>query len=487
MSRDVQSLPLGWVLGRIADTGRYINGFAFKPEHWFGHGRPIIRIQNLTDPTRDLNRTTFAAPKDVEVEPGEILVSWSATLDAYLWNGEPAFLNQHIFRVIPNEKLVTSKFLFYLLKEAIWEMTQSEHLHGSTMRHINRGPFMAFPVPIAPRNEQERIVAEIEKQFTRLDVAVAALKRVQANLKRYRAAVLKAACEGRLVPTEAELARREGRPYEPASELLNRIRVGPDSLSFEIQPGDFQEVAKGWTWTTLSRLVSDGPQNGLYLPKGKYGRGTPILRIDDFQSHFSRPSSDLRLVAANKEEVETYSLESGDMIVNRVNSPSHLGKALYVEERNLPALFESNMMRIRLVESVSTQYVVIYLTSVEGRSKLTSRAKWAVNQASINQEDVLLTAIPLPPAKEQNRIVSEVRRRLSVIEELEVQVEANARRADRLRQAILKRAFEGDLVPQDPNDEPAGLLLERIGREKNNAIKAATPKRRGRREAAHVA
>ena len=82
-----------------------------------------------------------------------------------------------------------------------------------------------IPFPVAPIAEQERIVAEIEKQFTRLDAAVAALKRVQANLKRYRTAVLKAACEGRLVPTEAELARREGRSYEHASVLLERILV----------------------------------------------------------------------------------------------------------------------------------------------------------------------------------------------------------------------------------------------------------------------
>ena len=181
----------------------------------------VFRIS--PDPTKEFNRTTFGAPEAVRVEPGEILVSWSATLDAFIWKGEPALLNQHIFRVIPEKGLVTPGFLFYLLKELIWEMTKSEHLHGSTMRHINRGPFMAFDVPIPPKKEQARIVDEIEKQFTRLDAAVAALKHIQANLKRYRASVLKTASEGRLVPTEAELARCEGRSYEPASELLKRV------------------------------------------------------------------------------------------------------------------------------------------------------------------------------------------------------------------------------------------------------------------------
>lgn len=225
MTRTNNNLPNGWALAKVSDTGRYINGFAFKPSDWGTEGLPIIRIQNLTDSKKPFNRTTFDLPEHLRVKPGEIVVSWSATLDAFIWKGEVAALNQHIFRVEPEEQLVRSRFLFYLLKEAIWEMTQTEHLHGSTMRHINRGPFLAHPVRIPPLPEQNRIVAEIEKQFTRLEAAVAALKRVQANLKRYRAAVLKAAVEGRLVPTEAELARAEGRSYEPASELLQRILV----------------------------------------------------------------------------------------------------------------------------------------------------------------------------------------------------------------------------------------------------------------------
>src|SRR5205823_4595992 len=139
------------------------------------------------------------------------------------WKRETAVLNQHIFRVVPECRLVHPIFLFYLLRWSIWKMKETEHLHGSTMKHINRGPFLAHAMKLPPRSEQSRIVAEIEKQFTRLDAAVAALKRVQANLKRYRAAVLKSACEGRLVPTEAELARRERRSYEPASALLERV------------------------------------------------------------------------------------------------------------------------------------------------------------------------------------------------------------------------------------------------------------------------
>ena len=204
-------LPKGWRWATVSETGRYINGVAFKPADWIGEGFPIIRIQNLTDPSKPLNRTRRKVDEIYCVEPGDLLVSWSATLDAFVWDREPALLNQHIFKVIPDGSVVTKRFLFYLLRFAISEMVKSEHLHGSTMKHINRGPFLAHRVPIPPLVDQRRIVEEIEKQFTRLEAGVTSLRRVQVALKRYRASVLKAASEGSLVPTEAELAQKEKR------------------------------------------------------------------------------------------------------------------------------------------------------------------------------------------------------------------------------------------------------------------------------------
>src|SRR5260370_20006442 len=107
----MSALPFGWCLATIADTGKYINGFAFKPKHWGESGRPIIRIQNLTDGERDINRTTFVPGDEFIVRPGDILVSWSATPDPFILNREEALLNQHIFRVIPETQLVGHRYL----------------------------------------------------------------------------------------------------------------------------------------------------------------------------------------------------------------------------------------------------------------------------------------------------------------------------------------------------------------------------------------
>ena len=102
----------------IGETGRYINGVAFKPADWGEKGIPIVRIQNLTDPNKPMNRTTRIVDSSYLIRPGDLLVSWSATLDAFIWDREPALLNQHIFKVIPNTELVSKKYLFFALRRS---------------------------------------------------------------------------------------------------------------------------------------------------------------------------------------------------------------------------------------------------------------------------------------------------------------------------------------------------------------------------------
>jgi type I restriction enzyme, S subunit len=362
--------------------------------------------------------------------------------------------------------------------------------------NLTHGRFKKLPVVLAPLPEQHRIVSAIESYFTRLDDAVATLERVQRNLKRYRASVLKAAVEGRLVPTEAELARAEGRDYEPAPVLLERILAerrrlweeaelakmtgkgkAPRDDSWKakyVEPvtsdtNDLPELPEGWSWASMGALTVWGPQNGLYVPKSNYGRGTPILRIDDYQADWSRSSGDLQRIDISPEDAQSYGLSGGDIVINRVNSPSHLGKALAVVDRHLPAVFESNLMRFRLSNAVVPSYIHGYLSSIVGKARLISNAKWAVNQASINQYDVATTAVPLPPEREQLRIVSEIERLLESAQQAAATTLTSEGRLVRGRQSILKWAFEGRLVDQDPTDEPASVLVERIRAERASA------------------
>ena len=145
-------------LGSVAE---FINGAAFKPEDWGDEGKRIIRIQNLTDSTKPFNRTTREVAEKLHVHPGDLLVSWSASLGVFEWKEpEIALLNQHIFRVVPNPDRVEKRYLRHGLEGALQEMQR--HLHGATMQHVNRGEFLATKLYLPPLAEQRRIAKVLD-------------------------------------------------------------------------------------------------------------------------------------------------------------------------------------------------------------------------------------------------------------------------------------------------------------------------------------
>ena len=172
-----------------------------------------------------------------------------------------------------------------------------------------------------------------------------------------------------------------------------------------------------------------------------YGDGVPILRIDDYQTAWIRPVQELRRVKATQEQISTWALCEDDLVVNRVNSMTHLGKCVRIPKSLAGTVFESNMMRMRLTAAASPKYVEHYLASRLGKKRLTGNAKWAVNQASINQKDVRATPIFVPDLAAQLALVTEIDRQLSIVREVEAEVDANLKRAQALRQATLAKAF----------------------------------------------
>ncbi|MDV6034670.1 MAG: restriction endonuclease subunit S [Phycisphaera sp. RhM] len=147
---------------KLGDIAEFINGAAFKPTDWEEEGKRIIRIQNLNDSSKPFNRTTRKVSDKLNVYPGDLLVSWSASLGVFTWNeSDVALLNQHIFRVIPNERLVDKQYLRYGLEEALAMM--QNHLHGATMKHVNRGEFLATRIPLPPLPEQKRIAEILDR------------------------------------------------------------------------------------------------------------------------------------------------------------------------------------------------------------------------------------------------------------------------------------------------------------------------------------
>ena len=379
------------------------------------------------------------------------------------------------------------------------------YVTGTTRPKLTQAALNGIPIPLPPLAEQRRIVAEIETQFTRLDASVAALRRAQANLTRYRASVLKDACEGRLVPTEAELAPSEGREYEPAAVLLERILAERRARweSQEKKRGKYKEpsapdtsalpeLPEGWVWATVAQMASlefnaitDGPF-GSNLKTSHYTNAGPrVIRLQNvgdgvFVNAYAHISQE-HYIALSR-----HSIESGDLVIAALGET--LPRACLIPSTVGPAIVKADCIRFKPADDVALATFLNFALNSEGTRNRTSKIVHGVGRPRLNQQEIKGIALPLPPLAEQRRIVAEVERRLSVVQQAEVTVEASLARAERLRQSILKQAFSGMLVPQDPDDEPASALLERIRAEREAQASASasgkgTPRRRGKRKA----
>lgn len=339
---------------------------------------------------------------------------------------------------------------------------------------------------IAPCAEQQRIVEAIESYFTRLDDAMATLERVERNLKRYRASVLKSAVEGRLVPTEAALAKQEGRTYEPASVLLERILTNRRHLWSESgQRGKYQEptppdtanlpgLPAGWCWATVDQLITESLANGRSVPTATHG--FPVLRLTALKDG-AIDLAERKIGMWTRDEAEPYLVKQGDFFVARGNGSIRLvGRGGLLRQSPDEVAYPDTLIRVRFSSAILHELLSQFWDSRWIRDQIEKKAKTTAGIYKVNQTDLGECVIPLMPRNEQHRILEEVERQTSVITADANGVALALSRAARLRQSILKWAFEGKLADQDPADEPASLLLERIKAERETAEPAEPAK-----------
>ena len=309
-------------------------------------------------------------------------------------------------------------------------------------RRVPTGYFSSIPLPpLLPSPEQLRIVEEIEKQFTRLDAAVGALRAAQAKLKRYRASVLNAAVTGKLVPTEAALARAEGRDYEHASVLLERIqreraeqerdkprrkRPAPAPVDASTLP----ELPEGWAWTRLSSIgeVRLGRQRS---PKRAIGPNMrPYLRAANVTWN-GLDLSDVKEMDFSAREVASYQLFENDILLSEASgSVDEVGKPAIWNGQIDGCCFQNTLIRLRLHAEI-VPYVYCHLLS-DARSGALGRAARGVGIHHLGAERTESWIVSLPPLAEQQRVVAELERRLSVVQQAEAGIETNLKRAERL-------------------------------------------------------
>jgi type I restriction enzyme S subunit len=355
--------------------------------------------------------------------------------------GQLSIVDNNVMGLIPIDGVVDPSYLFYWsLMLRLGDISQA-----TTVPSVRKSDVEQLSFPWVPLDQQKRIVAEIEKQFSRLDEAVANLKRVKANLKRYKAAVLKAAVEGRLVETEAERARREGRSFETGAQLLQRILEtrrsewqGKGKYKEPAAPdtADLPELPAGWEWASVDQLVGHLTDGDHQAPP-QTEQGIPFLVIGNVRSG-EIDFSDTRFVG------ETYykSLDPsrqprlGDLLYTLVGS---YGIPVRVTTEK-PFCIQRHMAILRPHQHSPMSYLTMAMESNNVFKQATAVATGTA-QMTVPLAGLRRIAIRLPPITEQERITAEVDRRFSLLRKTEAQVDANLQRAERLRQSVLSKAF----------------------------------------------
>ncbi len=432
-------LPDNWERTTLGDAFSWSSGGTplSTKSNYYGGDIPWTIIGDLNDDVvvetqRTISKAGLANSSAKWVEEGSVLIAMYGSIGKLGIAGRRMTTNQAIAFTKP--VCCSPQFLFWYLyssRSALGSLGK-----GGTQSNISQTVLKTFPFVIPPETEQQRIVAEIEKQFTRLDAGIASLRRARANLTRYRAAVLKAACEGQLVPTEKNLSWQEKRSFETGAQLLartlqarrtdnvGRARYGePTTASF----ADAAKVPEGWTVCSIDQVTESLDAKRSPINKTErarrlgeipyFGANGQVGWIDDFI--FDEP-----LVLVVEDETFTGRTQPFSYIIRGktwVNNHAHVLRA-------------SGAVSTEFLNYSLSFYPFIPLTTGStGRKKLTKQA-------------LMRAPFLLPPMSEQKRIVAEVDRRLSVVEEMEEAIVTNLQRAARLRQSILQKAFTGQLV-----------------------------------------
>jgi type I restriction enzyme S subunit len=434
----VSDLPKGWAKTTLGSLALYVNGKGFKKREWKTDGLPIIRIQNLNKPTAKFNYADNSHEDKFRVKSGDLLVAWSASLGAFIWERGNAWLNQHIFRVDPFYEVVDKQFLYYVVKNSIEDLYGKTH--GMGMVHVTKGKFEGHEIHLPPLNEQLRIANKLDSILAKVDKAQARLEKIPTILKRFRQSVLTAAVSGELT--------REWRVENESSE---------------------------WLSVKLIDVVQAKPRNG-NSPKGvDYQTDVKNLTLSAVTKGYFVENK-YKYVDLNVPKDSYLWIKNGDLLIQRANSLEYVGvSALYEGEDDL-YIYPDLIMKCRANEKVETKYLYYSLLSEKVRQYFRDNATGTSgNMPKINQGVVSSAPINLPGLEEQKEIVRRVESMFYLADGVEKKYTEVKQRTDRLTQSLLAKVFRGELVPQDPNDEPADQLLKRIAEAKSKFIKAKRP------------
>lgn len=434
-------VPENWVWVRLGSLLKEIkNGTTIKQDK-SGNGFSVTRIESLQNQTIDLMRvgTILETEKIKETDwykSGDITLSHINSIEHV---GKTALITDAMLPLVHGMNLLRLRF-FEIYTPDLFQLYSQTYQYKNEIRSrinmavnqvsINQKQLSSLEIPLPPLSEQQRIVKRIEELFAKLDEAKERLQEVADSF-----AVRKAA-------------------------ILHKAFTGELTKQWRLENGVSDE---SWEESNLGSFIACGPQNGLYKPKSSYGDGIRIIRIDAFYDGVIEQWDELKRLRLDENEIECYSLNLNDILINRVNSMQYLGKSALVRELKDICVFESNIMRLSVDESrIYPEFLISFLNSQMGLNELRKNAKQAVNQASINQQDIKNVIINLPALSEQHEIVRLIDDLLARERAAQQVAEQALASIDLMKKSILARAFRGELGTNKASEASALELLRQV-------------------------
>lgn len=378
----------GWKRFALGDVLTLVNGRAYKQDELLEQGTPVIRIQNLNGGT-NWYYSNLNLPDDKYCENGDLLFAWSATFGPYFWNGSRAIYHYHIWKVLPS-RLLDKKYAFFLLQSITEKVKASGR--GISMIHVTKSGMEAWEVDIPPLSEQQRIAAILDKAD--------------------------------------ELRRKRKR----ATELL-------DSLAQSIFLEMFGEPTTNRHSLRFGRIgdLLDEVQYGTSEKAGETG-DYPILRMGNVTNDGRIIVNDLKYIDLNEKDVDKFTVRKGDILFNRTNSADLVGKTA-VFDKDERFAFAGYLVRARVREGVSPDYISGYLNSRHGKATLRGMAKSIVGMANINAKEMQSIKILIPDTFSQRAFSSA----LSAITTQRSEYTGQLQSLESLFSSLQQRAFSGQL------------------------------------------
>lgn len=386
----IGEIPGDWEVSKMKNIGTYINGYAFKPTDWQNSGKPIIRIQDLTGSISNSNYYNGDLEEKYLVKKGDILVSWAATLDAFIWEKEEeGWLNQHIFKALPNISVINKHYFFWLVKVAMSEMN-NDNKHGIVMQHVTLGVFNLFKIPLPPLSEQEDIATCLDKKCGEIDSLISIQEEMISELLAYKQSVI----------TEAVT---KGLDKKAKMKNSGVEWIGDIPEEWEVKRIKF--AAEVWGRIGFRGYKSED--------LNKDGIGAITLSPSNMKS-FNMDYSNVTYLSWEKyNESPEIKIQNGDILY--VKTGSSYGKACFVE--NLPREATINPQILRIVSLINSKYLCYFMQT----SSIKYETECGVvggTIPTISQEKIKNMFIVAPPLPVQQAIATYLDEKTSQIDSL---------------------------------------------------------------------